>query len=238
MKYGISVSERQGTIDWGKVSNSVDFAIVCIGSRGYEPNGELRQDPHYRDNMEGAIAAGLPLGAFFFSQAINAAEAAGEARFCLRLLEGYNLCYPIYFVAGYSGHPQQRGRADCISCADRTRAAASFCQTMEDAGYYAGVCTSASFARQGLIDYGALAQHYAMWLSDFRLNYGRRLLWGMHRFSSLARIDGIDTEVDLNRCALDYPWIIQKAGLSGSGNTGARAMPFGKTREGTISVAF
>ena len=72
---GVDVGKFQGTIDWQKVAASgVDFAMIRLGYRGYE-TGKLVMDSYAVQNLEGAAAAGLPVGVYFFSQAVTIEEA-------------------------------------------------------------------------------------------------------------------------------------------------------------------
>ena len=72
---GIDVSKYQGTIDWLKVKESgVEFAMIRVGYRA-KSTGEIFEDPTARYNMQEAQAAGIKLGAYFFSSAVTEAEA-------------------------------------------------------------------------------------------------------------------------------------------------------------------
>ena len=84
---GVDVSEHQGEIDWAAAkADGVEFAILRAGYRGYGEAGRLAEDPMFRANLAGARAAGVRLGAYFFSQAVTPEEAEEEADFLLRLL--------------------------------------------------------------------------------------------------------------------------------------------------------
>jgi hypothetical protein len=94
---GIDVSKWQGNIDWKAVKASgVDYAIIRVGYRGYG-SGALVEDPYFRQNIQGATAAGLKVGVYFFSQAVTTAEAVEEASMAIKAVKGYKLHYPIYF---------------------------------------------------------------------------------------------------------------------------------------------
>ena len=73
-RFGIDVSQHQQVIDWDKVSQSVDFAYIRAGYRGYE-TGRIMNDSYFADNFRGAEAAGVDTGVYFFSQAVSAEEA-------------------------------------------------------------------------------------------------------------------------------------------------------------------
>ena len=215
MSRGIDVSKHQGNINWPTVAKNVDFALLRLGYRGYGAAGTLQLDECFLANIQGAVAAKIPIGIYFFSQAINAAEGREEAEFCIKHLKGHKLLYPVYFDAEYSSEKNHKGRADNISKEARTAAAKAFCETMEKAGYYAGVYTYTFFARDNKIDYSALATDYAMWLADYREDYDSVLPRGMHQYTGSGSCPGIVGDVDWNNCFVDYPTAIKNAGLSG-----------------------
>ena len=93
---GIDVSKWNGEIDWDKVrSAGVEFAIIRAGYRG-SVTGSLVEDPYFAANIKGATASGMPVGVYFFTQAVNEVEAVEEASAVLRLVKEYNLDYPIF----------------------------------------------------------------------------------------------------------------------------------------------
>ena len=94
---GIDVSAYQGDIDWEQVAEAgVDFAIIRLGYRGYE-SGKLVEDKFARKNLEGAASAGIPLGVYFFSQALTVEEAQEEAQFVLDMIDPYEIAMPVVF---------------------------------------------------------------------------------------------------------------------------------------------
>ncbi len=71
---GVDVSAHQGAIDWRRVrASGIEFALIRLGYRGYG-SGKLVKDDYAEKNLEGAKAAGLKVGAYFFSQALNIRE--------------------------------------------------------------------------------------------------------------------------------------------------------------------
>ena len=93
---GVDVSKHNGNIDWGAVRNSgIDFAIIRCGYRG-SSSGALIVDPLFYQNIIAAQGAGLNVGVYFFSQAVNEAEAVEEASMVLELINGYSLQMPVY----------------------------------------------------------------------------------------------------------------------------------------------
>lgn len=188
---GIDVSKWNKTIDWEKVKESgVRFVIIRCGYRGSK-TGVLVEDPYFRQNIQGAKDAGLKVGVYFFTQAINQAEAVEEASMVLSLTEGYELDYPIFIDTEGSG-----GRADSLDAITRTAVCQAFCETIEQAGEEAGVYASRNWYYNN-VDDDALAE-YTIWVAEYReepLYTGRYDIW---QYTSSGRIDGIEGRVDLN----------------------------------------
>ena len=88
---GIDVSDHQKEIDWQQVADAgFEFAMIRIGYRGYTSGG-LYEDAQAKTNLREARAAGLKVGAYFFSQATTISEAAMEAAYCLDILDGFQV---------------------------------------------------------------------------------------------------------------------------------------------------
>ena len=127
---GVDVSSYQGEIDWERVAEAgVDFAMVRLGFRGYTEGG-LYEDDRFRENLEGAMAAGLDVGVYFFSQAVTEEEAREEARFVLERLEGYDITYPVVF--DWERQSASDSRTLETDGAAQTACAAAFCQAIEE----------------------------------------------------------------------------------------------------------
>lgn len=134
---GIDVSDYQNAIDWIAVKESgIDFAILRCGWRGYS-GGTLNEDTYFLQNLEGATAAGLKVGAYFFSQATSVIEGAEEAVFAAKLLEGHTLDLPVFFDWEHIG--VEAARTDGVDARTVTEAALEFCRLIESSGFEAGV---------------------------------------------------------------------------------------------------
>lgn len=83
--------------DWKAVKDSgIEFVMIRVGYRGYG-TGVLVLDNQFENHIKGAKAAGLKVGAYFFSQALNEAEAREEAAFMLKYLSKYSLDFPVAY---------------------------------------------------------------------------------------------------------------------------------------------
>lgn len=193
---GIDVSKWNGNIDWEAVKESgVRFVIIRCGYRGSK-TGALVEDPYFRQNIKGATDAGLKVGIYFFTQAVNQSEAVEEASMALSLVEGYDLDYPIFIDTEGSG-----GRADGLDTATRTAVCEAFCETVEQAGYESGVYASREWFYNNVDD--DVLSDYTIWLAEYRkepLYTGRYDMW---QYTSSGAIDGIEGRVDLNLSYID-----------------------------------
>ncbi len=131
---GVDVSEHQHEIDWAQVAASgVDYAYVRLGYRGYTEGG-LFEDPYFRANVEGALANGLQVSVYFFSQAISVQEAIEEAEFVLERIKDYNITLPVvYDWEKING--ETAARTDNLDFSILNDCAVAFCDTMKNAGY-------------------------------------------------------------------------------------------------------
>lgn len=190
---GIDVSKWQGDIDWDKVKNDgVEFAIVRAGYRG-SSTGSLVEDPCFRTNMKGACAAGVEVGVYFFTQAINEVEAVEEASAVLDMVAEYQLDFPIFIDTEGAGG---KGRADGLDAETRTLVCEAFCRTIKNAGYEAGVYASRNWYNNNLKT--QRLEDYYIWLAEYRsapLYQGYYRMW---QYTSKGKVDGIKGNVDLN----------------------------------------
>ena len=194
---GIDVSKWNGKIDWNAVKNSgVSYVIIRVGYRG-SSQGALIDDPTFKTNIKGATAAGLKVGVYFFTQAVDEVEAVQEASMVLDRISGYKISYPVFLDVEGSG-----GRGDKIDSATRTAVCKAFCNTIQNAGYTAGVYANKTWLSQKM-DASALSG-YKIWLAQYAAapTYtGRYDLW---QYKSTGKVSGISGNVDLNLSYLGY----------------------------------
>ena len=195
--FGIDVSKHNGKIDWNAVKSSgVDYVIIRCAYRG-SSTGALITDPNFHTNIKGATAAGLKVGIYVFSQAINEVEAVKEASLAVSLAQGYHLTYPIFIDTEASG-----GRADKIDKNTRTAVVNAFCQTVQSAGYKPGIYASKAWY-EGKLNMGTLGG-YKIWLAQYSSAPTYAGKYDMWQYSSKGTINGIKGNVDLNLSYLGY----------------------------------
>ena len=191
---GVDVSKWNGDIDWYSLKEQgVEFAIIRVGYRGYE-TGELVLDEKFYDYMNGAAAAGIRTGVYFYSQAIDEEEAVEEAMFVLNHVAGYFLSLPIYFDT--EDVRLGESRTDIMATANYTINALAFCETIESMGYRAGVYASPDWIRKNL-DLSRLSA-YEIWYASYGLTPGKEFGFDMWQYTNVGDLYGSDTYLDMN----------------------------------------
>ena len=195
---GIDVSFYNGSIDWYAVRDmGIDFAIIRLGGRGYS-SGVLFQDDMLYTYLQGARDAGLRVGAYFYSSAVDTNEAVQEASLAVELLGGAGLDMPLYIDMERSpGYPN--GRADKLSAQAHTEIAQAFCTTVEAAGYRSGVYSNQNYFYDS-VNYSALSS-YNIWMASYTNNIEMpsfRHSYNVWQCTSTAAVRGISGGVDLN----------------------------------------
>ena len=195
--FGIDVSKYQSGLNWNKIKKSgVSFVIIRIGYRGYGAEGKLVKDPMFEEHFTNARNAGLKVGVYFFTQAMNEAEAQEEAEACNQALNGRMLDYPIFYDTEASTAPGGTGRADGLGVEDRTKCAIAFCERVKELGYKPGVYASTTWYRKR-VDYNTLRSRYTIWNAHYGVSsspIGCDLWQGTEK----ARINGYSGELDAN----------------------------------------
>lgn len=197
---GIDISEHQGDIDWQQVKEAgVDFAFVRVGYRSYG-GGLITIDSNLHTNLEGASAAGIDVGVYFYSQAVNTDEAIEEADAVLDAIEGYDITYPVAFDWELVYNDQ--ARTDSVSVETLADCCVAFCERVKSAGYTPMIYQNTSTAMNKL-DLPRV-KDYEFWLAEFSSFPSFYYEYDVWQYSSEGTVPGIDAAVDLNICFRDY----------------------------------
>ncbi len=195
---GVDVSTYNENIDWDRVrEQGIGFAIIRTGGRGWT-SGSIYDDVRFERYLRDAQEAGMQIGVYFYSTAINEQEAAEEANAVLGALQGRALDLPIYYDVELSGE-FPKGRADGLSTGERTKNALAFCRTVESAGYRAGIYAGQYFYLDS-INYQPLSR-FEIWMASYT-NEGLPPLsargYRIWQFTDRGNVDGISGGVDMN----------------------------------------
>lgn len=187
VKKGIDVSEWQGDIDWNSVKNSdVDFAIVRCG---YAGNYSKYDDFKWKQNADACTRLGIPFGTYLYSYATSVEDARSEAEHVLRLVEGYDLSYPIYY-------DMEDSSTVGVGKQKLAEIAKTFCDIISAHGYEVGVYANKYWWTTYLTD--PVFEQWEHWVAQYNsvCTYnGDYRIW---QCASDGKVPGINGNVDIN----------------------------------------
>lgn len=216
--FGIDVARYQGTIDWQKVAASgVDFAMIRIGYRSQQ-DGTIKEDPNARYNLQEAQAAGIKMGAYFFSTAISSEEVEEEAAWVTELLKPYAITYPVAYDCENFNQPDSRQYT--LSKADRTELALEFLKAIDKAGYEPMFYASKNdMLNDAKWEVSRIDPEYKIWVAQYpaqpypetrETDYtGTYHMW---QYTQEGAVDGISAPVDMNVCYFAYEGVSEPMG--------------------------
>lgn len=193
---GIDISKWNGGIDFTRVKASgIDFVIIRAG---FATSGI---DPLFKANYNAAKAAGLHIGAYWYSYASTKANLDVEIKAFLKAIQGMKFEMPIYWDI------EEEWAIDNINYVIPT-----VCNTLENAGYFAGYYTSAS-VNASVTE--SNKKRYTSWIAHWGKKAG--MYKPIHQYSNRGKVSGIYGDVDLNYCNIDFPSIITAKKLNNIG---------------------
>jgi GH25 family lysozyme M1 (1,4-beta-N-acetylmuramidase) len=190
---GIDVSHHQSYIDWPQVAASgIEFAMIRVGYRGIE-TAELYMDDRAIENLQGALAAGIKVGVYFFSQAITEEEAVEEAEYPLEQIKSWELDLPVVYDWEYISEEARTAKMDARTLTDCYLA---FCGKIEEAGY-TPMAYFNTYQSRSLMHLTEL-EAYPFWLALYsdRMTFPYRI--EMWQYTDSGKVPGIEGKVDLN----------------------------------------
>lgn len=205
---GIDVSVWQGKIDWKKVkAGGIVFAMIRVGY-GSSQGDNCKMDTYFKANVEGALAAGVEAGIYFYSYAKSAQAAAKEAAWVVKQIAPYKgrILYPIAYDLEDN---KQAGLGRDVLTAMVT----AFCTTIEAAGYYASFYCNTNWCKN-MLNMDDL-KGFDLWLAQWASQPTTAYSFGMWQRSSSGSVAGINGRVDLDVAYKDYAAIIKRTGLNG-----------------------
>ena len=190
---GVDVSAFQKNIDWQKVKDSgIRFAMLRLGYRGYE-SGKLVEDEYVQKNLKETQEVGMPIGAYFFSQALTIKEVDEEIEFMLKVLGDYELHMPIVLDWEI---PTEDARTAKMDARTLTALQQYFCETMVEKGYTPMVYFN--WHQSNTLLYLNELEDYPFWLAL----YSNRMTYPYHvemwQYTASGKVPGIPGDVDIN----------------------------------------
>lgn len=195
----IDVSTYNGNINWNAVKASgINDVIIRVGYRGWG-TGRIVKDNRFDQNVQGARAAGLNVGAYFVTQAINTAEAVEEASFIVQEANMNGLNLPLVIDVEWAGSGSEQGRGNYLSAGERTAVINAFCETVWGAGRVPMVYANRNWFNN-YINSPAIVPYAEIWVAQYadidETTYGGR--YNMWQFRSDGSVNGISGNVDMS----------------------------------------
>ena len=213
---GIDVSYWNGqSLNWAQIKASgIDFAICRAGY------GKNNIDSTFKNNVAKASAAGVALGAYWFSYATTVAEAEKEADYLCDAVAatGVKFTYPLCFDYEYDSYDKAAAAGKAPSNELITQMAEAFLARVKKRGYYPANYTNIDYLGKG---FSKLTDRYDTWLAQWGTNTPSKdcTLW---QYSSTGTISGVSGRFDMNYAYVDYPALIKKCGLNGFDNLNSK----------------
>lgn len=221
---GVDISSYQGKdIDFKKLKAAGYSFVIIKAGQGVTEMNTFRKHPEYR-YLSKVKDAGLDWGAYWWSDAVSPSEAKQEAEAFVETLDGLKPTYPVYLDQEYDSPCGVWGPGKNKQL--RTDMANAFLETLEAAGYYAGLYSSTDWLKNYVDDtqltkwdkwvaqYASACTYpgsYGMWQHTVVGTKGKR---GADYFT-YGTIPGFTANCDENYCYRDYPEIIKAHGLNG-----------------------
>ena len=188
---GIDVSAYQGNIDWGRVkAYGINFAILRTTVKG----GDM--DSTFEANYAGANANGIAVSGYHFSYSLNPEQAVADANNLIEKLGGK--MFPIYIDLEW-------GTQGDLGKQAVTDIAKAFIQTMQAAGYEAGVYSNTNWYKNYYYPDQLAELVVKFWIAQYGYNTGDydenwkpnvgEYIW---QYTSKGAVDGIDGNVDMD----------------------------------------
>ena len=205
----IDISKYQPTVDYQAVKDAGVNGVILRCGLTYWGAQNMGADELFSTHYNGFKKVGMPVGAYYYSAADTIEMAKKEAEFVKTLLVGKQFAFPIYYDV------ENDERMSKLSKETLTTIVETFCESLENAGYFVGVYANTNYF-QNKLDHARLAKKYTLWLADYRGdNANQSLLRDMWQYTSSGSVKGIAGNVDVNECYRDFPSVIKMAGLNG-----------------------
>lgn len=207
----IDISSFQPTVDFNKVKASgITGVILRAGYTGYGSAHTMCKDDKFEAHYKAAKAAGLHVGAYYYSGSLTEAFAEKEAKYFLSLLHGKQFDLPVYMDVEES---HSTTNMPALGKERLTAVVRKWCETVERAGYFTGFYAMKSWCGRCL-DMDALSR-FTFWLAHWTSKTDYSGAYGMWQYSDAGSVAGISGRVDMDCCYKDFPSIIKSAGLNG-----------------------
>lgn len=210
----IDLSKWNDSIDWSKTSKAVDGVIARIGYRGSVNRDSIVEDNLFSTHYSSCAKYSVPFSCYFFSTALNTAQAVEEAQWVIKTLQKYN-CKPEFPIYIDMEDTQVQNN---LTNSQRTAIAKAFCTELLKNGYYPGIYAN-KYWMTSLLNMSQLTEA-SVWVAQYASECSYAGKYDMWQYTETGSVSGIKGNVDVNTCYRDYPTFIKKYGYNGYGQPG------------------
>ena len=191
---GMDISAWQGNISKANFEKAKAAGIKYVILRvGYTGSSSLTPtiDKVFENNYKNAIAAGLPVGVYYYSLAMDTTLAKKEANFVIKQLKGKKITYPVYIDVEDNATQGKVSKSKLASVCN------TFCSTINAAGYKPGVYASISWFNSRI---GTITTSHTKWVAQYYNKCEYKGAYDMWQYSSSESVPGIASKTDVNWC--------------------------------------
>lgn len=181
----IDVSCWQVGVNYNKVKSAGITAVIIRAGYGRETS---QKDKQFETHYKNAKAAGLKVGAYWYSYAESVADAKKEASACLACVKGKTFDLPIYYDLEDSSMTK-------LGKSTLTKIAKTFCEAIKAGNYRAGIYANPNWFNNYL-DYSALKAKYSIWLAQWTSSH--TLSCDIWQYSETGQVSGVSGNVDMS----------------------------------------
>lgn len=205
MKNGIDISHWQGVIDFKQLKNNTATDFIIIKAGGSDKG--FYKDSKFETYYASARNLGFKVGAYYFVGKDCTSSEAGklDAERFINIIKGKQFEYPLYIDIETTPKTAKAGATDAVI---------AFCETLENAGYYAGIYSSDISGFHDALQIERLTS-YDKWVARYGKSPNYVKSYGMWQYSSKGKLIGITGNVDMDISYLDYESIMKKKHLNG-----------------------
>lgn len=189
----IDISKYQGDVNFTAVKAAGIYGVIIRAGYGREI---LQTDPYFAKNYDGAKAAGLHVGAYWYSYAVSANDARKEADAFMRVIGARDFDLPLYLDM----ERRDMGAGAEVECAiaflDVVRA--------RRPGNFVGFYSYTNYMHS--INMEEVRKHCdTVWKADYRTEPDNSIQCDMLQYTSTGKVAGISGNVDMNHLYRDFP---------------------------------
>jgi GH25 family lysozyme M1 (1,4-beta-N-acetylmuramidase) len=223
----IDVSKHNGTVDYSKVKAEGVYGVIIRAGYGKLAS---QKDPKFEENYKNAKAAGLHVGAYWYSYAKSANEVKTEMEVFLSIVK--DKTWDMFLAFDLEDASQTS-----LGKTTLTSMASTALEKINKAGYTAVLYSNPNWL-SSYLNVSSLPSYTKYWVACYTTS-SKYSQWydqsfaSMWQYSEKGTISGISGNVDMNYCYVDFPSL-----SGGASSTTTSSNVKTETRTATTNVNY